>query len=75
MLTADWTIFEPQDRMSILSSDPLMAFLQANTNRSVRISMRHQNPPDTRLLQLLLAAAQAWRGKGWALTAATCRPG
>ena len=63
MLTADWTLFEPPDRMSILPSDPLMAFLQANTDRPVRISMRHQNRPDTRLLQLLLTAAQAWRGK------------
>lgn len=64
MLTADaWMVFEPPDRMTILPSDPLMSFLQGSGDTSVRISMRHQSRPDCRVLQVLLTAAQAWRGR------------
>lgn len=59
----DWKVFEPQDRMSILSADPLMSFLKSNGDCAVRISMRHQHRPDSRVLQVLLTATQAWAGR------------
>ena len=60
----DWKIFEPQDRLSILPSEPLMTFLKASSGFPVRVSMRHQNRPDSRVLQVLLTAARAWKGRG-----------
>ena len=59
-MAEDWTFFEPQDRLSIAPSEPLLVFLNGNTDRRVRISMRHQKRPDSRVLQVLLTAARTW---------------
>ncbi len=59
----DWKLFEPQDRLSILSSEPLMSFLTGHSSTAVRISMRHQKRPDSRVLQVLLAASRAWKAR------------
>ena len=48
--------------MSITPSDPLMTFLQGHRDHAVRISMRHQKRPDSRVLQVLLTASRAWKG-------------
>lgn len=60
----DWKTFEPQDRLSIAASDPLMTFLKASVALPVRVSMRNQNRPDSRVLQVLLTASRAWKTRG-----------
>ncbi len=59
----DCKTFEPQDRLSIAPTDPLLSFLHDNDDCPVRISMRHQKRPDSRVLQALLTASRAWRGR------------
>lgn len=59
----DWKLFEPQDRLSIAPSEPLMSFLTGHSSMPVRISMRHQKRPDSRVLQVLLTASRAWKGR------------
>lgn len=62
-MTQDWPLFEPQDRMTIGASDPLMSFLQDHRDSPVRISLRHQKRPDSRVVQVLLTACRAWKGR------------
>lgn len=57
----DWKIFEPEDRLSVGPSEPLMSFLQSHRDQPVRISMRHQKRPDCRVLQALLTASRSWK--------------
>ena len=59
----DWKLFEPQDRLSIVPTEPLLSFLNGHINCPVRISMRHQKRPDSRVVQVLLTAARAWAGR------------
>ena len=59
----DWKLFEPLDRLSIAPSEPLMSFLKGNTAGPVRVSMRHQKRPDSRVLQVLLTASRAWKAR------------
>ena len=59
----DWKLFEPQDRLGIAPSEPLMSFLNGHGATPVRISMRHQKRPDSRVLQVLLTASRAWKGR------------
>ncbi len=58
----DCRIFEPQDRLTVAPGDPLMTFLNGSPD-AVRISMRHQSRPDSRVLQVLLTAARAWKSR------------
>ena len=60
-MAEDWKFFEPQDRLSIAPSEPLMSFLKGSGDDPVRISMRHQKRPDSRVLQVLLTAGRAWQ--------------
>jgi len=60
----DWAEFEPPDRVSPQRDAPLMAFLQAHRQRPVRISLRQQRRPDTRILQILLTASRSWQLQG-----------
>lgn len=62
-MTRDWKLFEPQERLSITRSEPLMSFLEGHGDQSVRISMRHQKRPDSRVVQVLLTADRAWKGR------------
>lgn len=66
--------FEPPDRASPLADGALMAFLQANRRRPVRISLARQRRADSRLLQLLLAAGAAWRAEGLSFDVAGLPP-
>ena len=59
----DWKLFEPADRMSIAPGEPLMEFLKSHRELPVRISMRHQTRPDSRVVQALLAASRDWNGR------------
>ena len=59
----DWKLFELQDRLSIVPSEPLMSFLTGHSSTPVRISMRHQKRPDSRVLQVLLTASRDWKGR------------
>jgi anti-anti-sigma regulatory factor len=59
----DWKTFEPEDRLSITPTDPLMTFLQSHKDQAVRVSMRNQKRPDSRVLQVLLTASRAWKGR------------
>ncbi|MGV8985791.1 MAG: STAS domain-containing protein [Cypionkella sp.] len=62
-MAQDLKLFEPQDRLTISPSEPLMSFLKDNGDFPIRISMRHQKRPDSRVLQVLLTAARAWKGR------------
>ena len=46
-----------------MPSEPLMTFLKGSSGSAVRISMRHQKRPDSRVIQVLLTAARAWKGR------------
>lgn len=59
----DWKLFEPLDRLSIAPTEPLMTFLKAHNDNPVRVSMSHQKRPDSRVLQVLLTASRAWKGR------------
>ncbi len=63
-MAENWKIFEPPDRMSIGPSEPLMAFLRDSNGSSVRVSMRNQGRPDSRVIQVLLSASRDWKGRG-----------
>ena len=60
-MAQDWKFFEPQDRLTIMSSEPLMSFLDDNGDSPIRISMRNQKRPDSRVLQVLLTAGRDWK--------------
>jgi hypothetical protein len=60
-MAQDWKLFESQDRLTIVPSEPLMAFLEDNDGAPIRISMRNQKRPDSRVLQILLTADRAWK--------------
>jgi anti-anti-sigma regulatory factor len=62
-MAQDWTLFEPADRMSIVPAESLMTFLNGHRNVPVRISMRHQTRPDSRVVQALLTASRDWKGR------------
>ncbi|MBI1171174.1 STAS domain-containing protein [bacterium] len=62
-MAQDWKILEPQDRLTISPSEPLMSFLNDNSDSPIRISMRNQKRPDSRVLQVLLTAARAWKAR------------
>lgn len=62
-MAQDWKLFEPQDRISIAPSEPLMTFLKGYDDCPVRISMRHQKRPDSRVVQVLLTASRAWKNR------------
>lgn len=62
-MARDWKIFEPQERLSIGPSEPLMSFLEGHGEHPVRISLRHQKRPDSRVVQVLLTAARAWKAR------------
>ena len=70
----DCALFEPQDRLTIAAADPLLAFLNGNAAASVCISMRHQKRPDSRVIQLLLAATAEWRGRNLAFDVCDLSP-
>ena len=59
----DWKIFEPEERLTIGPTEPLMTFLQGHRDQPVRISMRHQKRPDSRVVQILLTASRNWKGR------------
>lgn len=70
----DLKLFEPQDRLTIAPSDPLMSFLTGNSTLPVRISMRHQKRPDSRVLQVLLTATRAWKARDLAFDVSDLPP-
>lgn len=60
----DWKQFEPQDRITAGSNDPLMTFLRGNEGEHVKVSLRAQRKTDSQVLQVLLTADKAWKLRG-----------
>lgn len=69
-MAQDYTVYEPQDRIGVAPGGALMAFLHGHRDTPVRVSLRHQKRPDSRVVQVLLVAARAWavRGVGFDVT-------
>jgi anti-anti-sigma regulatory factor len=70
LMPQDWTLYEPQDRIGVAPDGALMEFLRSHRDAAVRVSLRHQNRPDSRVVQVLLVATHAWatRGLGFDVT-------
>ena len=57
-------VWEPTERIGLSQGSALIAFLQANRGAPVRLSLRHQRRTDSRVVQALLVAANAWADDG-----------
>lgn len=63
-MTDTWKSFALPEVLRPAEDDRLLAFLRDNTASAVRIDATRLRRLDTGLVELLLTAAKAWRGKG-----------